>query len=212
MTSSPRIASRSRLTRSEARCAAVEAGRQLLIERGPQAVTLKAVAERIGRTHASLLHHFGSAVRLQEALIAQMTKQSTEDIRQDIFEHTPASQTSPNVVDLTFAAFAQGGGSALAGWMIISGNADALDPLFEAIANLVHVAAERQVCDKSIRRKALALSLLALGDALFGGPLAEQLDVPRGDMREIARMLLALDENGVPAHRIVSRQRTECPR
>ena len=40
--------------------------RILLIEAGPQAVTLKAVAARIGRTHANLLHHFGSAAELQD--------------------------------------------------------------------------------------------------------------------------------------------------
>ena len=40
----------------------------LLIEHGPQAVTLKAVAAAIGKTHANLLHHFGSAAGLQSAL------------------------------------------------------------------------------------------------------------------------------------------------
>ncbi|KPQ31901.1 MAG: transcriptional regulator, TetR family [Porphyrobacter sp. HL-46] len=39
-----------------------------MIEAGPQSVTLKAVAGRIGRTHANLLHHFGSASGLQKAL------------------------------------------------------------------------------------------------------------------------------------------------
>ena len=48
--------------------AALEAARGLLVESGPQAVTLKAVAGRIGRTHANLLHHFGSAAGLQKAL------------------------------------------------------------------------------------------------------------------------------------------------
>ena len=48
--------------------AALEAARALLVEAGPQAVTLKAVAGRIGRTHANLLHHFGSAAGLQKAL------------------------------------------------------------------------------------------------------------------------------------------------
>ncbi|MEY4721468.1 MAG: hypothetical protein RIQ46_1193, partial [Pseudomonadota bacterium] len=59
---------RKRLTQEESRFAALEAARALLIELGPQAVTLKAVAARIGRTHANLLHHFGSASGLQKAL------------------------------------------------------------------------------------------------------------------------------------------------
>jgi AcrR family transcriptional regulator len=62
---------RKRLSPEQSRDAAIEAARALLVESGPQAVTLKAVAARIGRTHANLLHHFGSAADLQKALIAR---------------------------------------------------------------------------------------------------------------------------------------------
>jgi AcrR family transcriptional regulator len=55
-----------RLSPERSRIAAIEAARDLLIQDGPQAVTLKAVAARIGRTHANLLHHFGSAAGLQK--------------------------------------------------------------------------------------------------------------------------------------------------
>jgi AcrR family transcriptional regulator len=55
-----------RLSPEASRSAALERG-ALLIEQGPQAVTLKAVSARIGRTHANLLHHFGSAAELQRA-------------------------------------------------------------------------------------------------------------------------------------------------
>ena len=54
------------------RLSAQSSHRVLLIEAGPQAVTLKAVAARIGRTHANLLHHFGSAAGLQKALAAHL--------------------------------------------------------------------------------------------------------------------------------------------
>ena len=52
---------RKRLRPDESRDRALEAARQILLDEGPQAVTLKAVASRIGRTHANILHHFGSA-------------------------------------------------------------------------------------------------------------------------------------------------------
>ncbi|VAV89199.1 Transcriptional regulator, AcrR family, partial [hydrothermal vent metagenome] len=57
-----------RLSPEKSRAMALAAARNLLIEAGPQSVTLKAVASRIGRTHANLLHHFGSASGLQKAL------------------------------------------------------------------------------------------------------------------------------------------------
>jgi AcrR family transcriptional regulator len=59
---------RERLKPEESRAAALEAARRLLIDHGPHAVTLKAVAAEIGKTHANLLHHFGSAAGLQAAL------------------------------------------------------------------------------------------------------------------------------------------------
>ena len=58
----------------------MEAARDLLLEAGPQAVTLKAVAARIGRTHANLLHHFGSAAELQSALAEDISSQVTAQI------------------------------------------------------------------------------------------------------------------------------------
>ena len=63
---------RRRMTPEESRSAALSAARELLVEVGPQAVTLKAVGARIGRTHANLLHHFGSAEGLQKALIEDL--------------------------------------------------------------------------------------------------------------------------------------------
>ena len=63
---------RKRLSPAESRDAALDAARALLVETGPQAVTLKAVSARIGRTHANVLHHFGSAEGLQKALIARI--------------------------------------------------------------------------------------------------------------------------------------------
>src|SRR3954470_8925026 len=60
----PMSTTRSRMPSEESRAAAMDAARALLIEAGPQAVTLKAVGARIGRTHANLLHHFGFAAGL----------------------------------------------------------------------------------------------------------------------------------------------------
>jgi AcrR family transcriptional regulator len=52
---------RKRLSPDESRAAALSAAHDILLADGPQAVTLKAVAAKVGRTHANLLHHFGTA-------------------------------------------------------------------------------------------------------------------------------------------------------
>jgi hypothetical protein len=58
-----------RLSPEASRNAALTAARALLIEAGPQAVTLKAVAGRIGRTHAPISPK-SSAAKSQKPLRA----------------------------------------------------------------------------------------------------------------------------------------------
>ena len=60
---------RIRRTSTEARALALESARKLLLAKGPDAVTLQAVAADLGMTHTNLIHHFGSAGGLQTALI-----------------------------------------------------------------------------------------------------------------------------------------------
>jgi AcrR family transcriptional regulator len=128
---------RKRLSPEASRLAALEAARALLIETGPQSVTLKAVGARIGRTHANLLHHFGSASGLQKALAAYLAGTVCATIA-DAVRASRAGIGSPReTVDLTFDAFDREGGGALASWMLLSGNEDALDPIVETIHDLV---------------------------------------------------------------------------
>lgn len=182
---------RKRLPPEESRDAALDAARALLVESGPQAVTLKAVSARIGRTHANLLHHFGSAYGLQQALIARMAEFITGTIREAVLRQREAVDPNPGeVVDLAFDAFDDGGAGALASWMILSGNEDALDPILTAIHDLVDELAVDHRDEQPLEDETLTLVLMALGDALLGGPLARALGVPRERARELARAML----------------------
>jgi len=179
---------RKRLTQEESRTVALEAARALLIELGPQAVTLKAVAARIGRTHANLLHHFGSAAGLQKALAEHLAVTICATI-EDAVLATRAGEGSPReVVDLTFDAFDKEGGGALATWMLMNGNEDALDPLLEAIHELVDDLGQQE--GEKMHDVTHALCLMALGDALMGGPLAQSLGLPRTSARDTAERML----------------------
>lgn len=180
---------RRRLSPEESREAALDAARALLVEIGPQAVTLKAVAARIGRTHANLLHHFGSADGLQKALIARMAANIVGTIKAAVLR-SRAAQDPGEVVDLTFDAFGCNGAGALASWMILSGNEDALDPILTAIHDLVEELAEDQKDVVPIGEETLQLVLMALGDALLGAPMARALGLPRERARDLARAML----------------------
>lgn len=191
-----------RLSPKESRAAALEAARALLIEAGPQSVTLKAVAGRIGRTHANLLHHFGSASGLQKELARHLAQTVCDSIG-DAVRATRAGIGSPReVVDLTFDAFGREGGGALASWMLASGNEDALDPIIETIHALVDDLNPEEACDQSetaMHATTFSLVLLALGDALLGEQLAESLGVQRTTARDRAEamMIAAFKANAV---------------
>ena len=194
------MATRKRLSPEESRTAALEAARVLLMETGPQSVTLKAVASRIGRTHANLLHHFGSASGLQKALASHLAGSVCDTIK-DAVRASRAGLGSPRqVVDLTFDAFDRNGAGALASWMLLTGNEDALDPIIEQIHKLVdELAPEEAAHDGSLQamhEDTLTLVLLALGDALMGQPLARALGLPECAARDIAERMLRNSVDG----------------
>lgn len=181
-----------RLSPEASRLAALEAARELLIETGPQAVTLKAVAGRIGRTHANLLHHFGSASGLQRDLAEYLTNGVCTTIGKAIHQVRGGEMSPRQLADLIFDSFDREGAGALASWMLLSGNEDALNPVVEAIHRLVDEIAEEGHADNSLHELTLELVLIALGDALMGGPLSASLGLPRETGREIAgRKLVA---------------------
>ena len=179
---------RKRLTQEESRTVALEAARTLLIELGPQAVTLKAVASRIGRTHANLLHHFGSAAGLQKELARHLATTICATIEDAVIASRAGEGNPREVVDLTFDAFDKEGGGALATWMLMNGNEDALDPLLEVIHELVDDLGEHE--SGKMHSVTHALCLMALGDALMGGPLSASLGLPRTSARDTAERML----------------------
>jgi len=180
---------RSRLTQTESRAAAVDAARALLIEQGPQAVTLKAVAARIGRTHANVLHHFGSAAGLQAELARSLAESVTGTIGETVVRARSGQADAREIVDRTFDAFDREGAGALAAWMILGGDREALNPILESIRVLV---AELSVGHEEhhVAQTTLGLVLTALGDALLGASISAALGLDRDTARHAATQRL----------------------
>lgn len=179
-----------RLSPEESRFVALQAAREILIETGPAAVTLKAVAGRIDRTHANLLHHFGSAAGLQKALAAYLAETVCATIGAKMAASPPGERNVREIVDLAFDAFDSGGAGALATWMAATGNEDALDPIVEAIHKLIDGMAPDAHEKRLMHEDTLALVLMALGDAQLGGAMAEALGLPRDTARALACELI----------------------
>ena len=176
---------RKRLSPEESRAAAIEAARRLLLADGPQAVTLKAVAAEVGRTHANLLHHFGSAAGLQGELARSIADSVGATIAETVERARAGEVDAREIVDRTFDVFDREGAGALAAWMILTGNRDALNAILDSIRGLV---AQLSVGHEEHRvaESTLALVLSALGDSLLGGPIVEALRLPRDTARELA--------------------------
>jgi AcrR family transcriptional regulator len=179
-----------RLSPEESRSAALEAARHILIETGPAAVTLKAVAARIDRTHANLMRHLGSAAGLQKALAAYQAETVCATIGKKMAESPPGERNVREIVDLAFDAFNEGGAGALATWMAATGNEDALDPIVDAIHKLIDGMSPDAHEKRLMHEDTLALVLMALGDAQLGGPMAEALGLPRDTSRVLATELI----------------------
>lgn len=190
------MASRKRWTPEESRTAALEAARSLLIEAGPQAVTLKAVAGRIGRTHANLLHHFGSAAGLQRELAGHLAQTVCESVAEAVRATRAGLGTPREIVDIAFDAFEHEGGGALVSWMLATGHEDAIEPFVETIHSMVDALNPEE--DGHIETMAAhqvthTVVLLALGQSLMGVPLARSLRLPESTARDIAERFVVED-------------------
>jgi len=183
--------SRSRLSTEEMRQIALEAARTILIDEGPQAVTLMAVAKRINRTHANILHHFGSAGELRRAMAELMVNRITTEIGAVVLQQRQTKGDIREVVDITFDAFEKQGMAALMSWMILSGEHDGLTPILDAVHNLVEELGEYN--GAPLRPITQMLVLTALGEGMIGGPIADALEVPR----ETTRATLAQQLQGM---------------
>lgn len=177
--------SRTRLTPEKSRSAALDAARELLLTEGPSAVTLKAVASKIGRTHANLLHHFGSAAGLQGELAKSIADSVTASIAEAVERARSGEADVREIVDQTFDAYGRHGAGALAAWMILTGNRDALNPVLDSIRSLVSQLSVGHD-EHHVAGSTLALVLNALGDSLLGPAFAEALGLPRDTARELA--------------------------
>ena len=179
------LPNRKRLSPGESRAAAVAAARDLLTSEGVAAITLKAVAARIGRTHANLLHHFGSVAGLHRALAEDIATGVCASITDAIHSVRRGEATPRDVVDAMFDAFTKQGVGELIGWIALTRQRDALAPVIDTVAAII--ADFRDAHDeRPMDRVTLGLVLLAIGDSLVGKEMTEATGQPRDAVREIA--------------------------
>ena len=182
----------------EAREEALAAARRLLLDHGPDAVTLKAVAKELGMTHTNLLHHFGSARDLQAALMAAMVRDLNTAFADAVHELRQGETTPEQIqalADKIFDAFGKGGAGRLAAWLALTGKVERLEVAEEALNGLVSAIQDKFAADgheshRAVTFAVLLVSLLAFADSLIGEALTEMLHRERGAVRKLAALML----------------------
>jgi AcrR family transcriptional regulator len=179
------LETRRRLPPEESRAAAIAAARDLLREEGAAAVTLKAVAARVGRTHANLLHHFGTAAGLHRALAEDIAGTVAASIREAIGKRQRGEAEVRDVVDAMFDAFRAEQVGELIGWIALTRQREALAPVTDTVAAILadfRAAGDQRPMDQVI----LGLVLLAIGDSLVGPEIAAATGDDPSAVRDIA--------------------------
>ncbi|MES2032775.1 MAG: TetR/AcrR family transcriptional regulator [Pseudomonadota bacterium] len=179
----------------EAQDEALTAARLLLLEKGPNAVTLAAVGKAVGMTHANVIHHFGSAAGLQSALMGSMVRDLTLALDVAV-AHVRSDAAAPRqLIDIVFDAFEKGGAGRLAAWIALSGDLSRLDPVQQAMDDLVQAIKDKlgensEAAHKRISSSVLLIATMAFGDALIGGPLRGLLGREDDAGRKVTAQLL----------------------
>ena len=174
-----------RLPQAESRAVAIGAARALLREEGAAAVTLKAVSARIGRTHANLLHHFGSAAGLHKALAESIAATVAASIQEAIGKRRRGEADVRHVVDAMFDAFRSEQVGELIGWIALTRQREALAPVTDTVAAILadfRASGDKRPMDQVI----LGLVLLAIGDSLVGPEIAAATGDDPVTVRDIA--------------------------
>ncbi|WP_295186296.1 TetR/AcrR family transcriptional regulator [uncultured Brevundimonas sp.] len=186
---------RRRRTPDEARLEALAAARVRLLAGGPDSVTLKAVADDLGVTHANLIHHFGSAEGLQSALMGSMVADLSNALDTAIARLRTDEGAPLELINAVFDAFADGGAGKLAAWIVLKGDLTHLEPVRAAVNGLVHAIADKLGDPSNPSRDQLSSAVLfiavsAFGDALIGEPLRDMLGQEDDASRKVVAGLL----------------------
>jgi AcrR family transcriptional regulator len=150
---------RIRRPRDEARRLILEAAERLLIEGGPGAVQVRAVAERVGMTDAGVYHHFGT----QQSLLVALLRHGGRRLRQAVEEAVEGWVGTDDDVASLVAAIAElyGDGYAeLAIALHAAGWSDEGGGLLEPVVQALHATRERRGHTAEIEDTRLAVAAL----------------------------------------------------
>lgn len=181
---------RRRRTPEEARLEVLACARARLLAGGPDSVTLKAVADDLGMTHANLIHHFGSAAGLQGALMDRLVRDLADRIARGLPQAEDDAHDPSRLMAVVFEAFDGGGAAQLAAWLALEQETARAESFAGVVRDLADRTAAIRGTSEDDRARARAIvviaAYMAFADALIGPALRPMLNMTVGDARQLA--------------------------
>ena len=167
----------------EARNAILDAAEKLLLEQGLSGLKLAKVAQVVGISHPGVLHHFGSADGLLEAVHQRISL----SLRHAVIDAIANPETGPDSDHITRILATLGDhrtGQLLA--CLVAAGLDPFPPVEEKgmkqVIELVHQSGDTSKVSYEDTEFVVQLALLAmLGDAILGQNVRARMDVPSVD-------------------------------
>lgn len=158
-------------------------------------MTLSGVAEKLNLSHSNIIHHFGSAQKLQAALMNTMVDDLAGALTKAMESLGPGEARARALVDTVFDAFDEGGAAILAAWIVMSNKQLYLEPVRAKVGALARSVDERlppdaKGRDQQILSVFLVLALCAFADALVGPQLRKALRTDANAARELAAQVI----------------------
>ena len=149
----------------------LNAAEGLLCREGPEALKLKRVAAEVGMSHPGVLHHFGSATGLSEALHERVSRR----IREDVLAALQGSERREDVLLAAMGALADSRKGRLLAWSIATGGDPFPDAEERGLSVLAHALADEGDDLEEVRSLVLLVVLAMLGDSLVGRAARERM-------------------------------------
>ena len=181
------MSKRTRLTPELARENILNAAEKCLIEHGVDGLRMTTVANEANIVHSSILHHFGSAEGLKQALGKRLSIRLFEEVSQALSDADQVD-TVFSVVDRIFDALGPSGHANLLAWLVIAGPKrdnhltrvhQTYGHLFTDMVNLVQQnlerIRERPVSEQEARFIVFHVLVTACGQGILGDSLRPTL-------------------------------------
>ncbi len=169
---------RRRRPAAEAREAILAAAEELLCSEGPSGVRLQRVAKAVGVSHPAILHHFGSADGLMEALHHRVSRAIRDDLMGLL---TPAEDAAERrrATHAALTRLADPSKGRMLAWLVATGR-DPFPPIEEQGLSSIAESLDSAIggapggIDQA-RRVVLLAVLASMGDALVGSEVRARL-------------------------------------